>query len=85
MRIFVFCKNRIVLLEVENVWKSQWKGEMFFSHGTVHCKGVLIRIKNKKIDKDGRFIFIEAKVQEYPFLFVNLYAPNKTNEQLSFF
>ena len=28
--------------EVENVWKSQWKGEMFFSHGTVHSKGVLI-------------------------------------------
>ena len=79
--------------EVENVWKSQWKGEMFFSHGTVHSKGVLILIKNNlefelkssKIDKDGRFIFVEAKVQEYPFLFVNLYAPNKTNEQLTFF
>ena len=83
MRIFVFCKNRIVLLEVENVWKSQWKGEMFFSHGTVHSKGVLIRIKNNlefelkssKIDKDGRFIFIEAKVQEYPFLFVITFMP----------
>ena len=45
--------------EVENVWKSQWKGEMFFSHGTVHSKGVLILIKNNlefelkssKIDK----------------------------------
>ena len=42
-------------------------------------------LKSSKIDKDGRFIFIEAKVQEYPFLFVNLYAPNKTNEQLTFF
>ena len=79
--------------EVENIWKSQWKGETFFSHGTVHSKGVLILIKNNlefelkssKIDKDGRFIFIEAKVQDYPFLFVNLYAPNKTNEQLTFF
>ena len=46
---------------------------MFFSHGTVHSKGVLILIKNdlefelksSKIGKDGRFIFIEAKVQEY--------------------
>ena len=79
--------------EVESVWKSQWKGKMFFSHGTVHSKGVLILIKNNlkfelkssKIDNDGRFIFIEAKVQDYPFLFVNLYAPNKTNEQLTFF
>ena len=79
--------------EVESVWKSQWKGEMFFSHGTVDGKGVLILIKNSlefelkssKIDNDGRFIFIEAKVQDYPFLFVNLYAPNKKNEQLTFF
>ena len=93
MRIFVFCKESYSTPEVENVWKSQWKGEMFFSHGTVHSKGVLILIKNNlefelklsKIDKDGRFIFIEAKVQEYPFLFVNLSAPNKTNEQLTFF
>ena len=46
---------------------------MFFSHGTVHSKGVPILIKNNlefelkssKIDKDGRFIFMEVKVQEY--------------------
>ena len=32
--------------EVENVWKKQWKGEMFFSHGSQHSRGVLILIKN---------------------------------------
>ena len=32
--------------EVERIWKSQWKGQMFFSHGTEHSKGVLILIKN---------------------------------------
>lgn len=88
-----FLQELYSTLEVESVWKSQWKGEMFFSHGMVHSKGVLNLIKNNlefelkssKIDKDGRFIFIEAKAQDYPFLFVNLYAPNKTNEQLTFF
>ena len=30
--------------EVEKIWKSQWKGEMFFSHGMEHSKGVLILI-----------------------------------------
>ena len=30
--------------EVENVWKKQWKGEMYFSHGSVHSTGVLVLI-----------------------------------------
>ena len=79
--------------EVEKIWKSQWKGEMFFSHGTEHSKGFLIlfksslefELKSTKVDKNGRFIILEANVQDHPFLFVNLYAPNKTNEQSIFF
>ena len=56
--------------EVEKIWKSQWKGEMFFSHGTEHSRGVLILIKNSlefelktiKVDKNGCFIILEANV-----------------------
>ena len=33
--------------EVENIWKKQWKGDMFFSHGTGHSKGVLILVKEQ--------------------------------------
>ena len=67
---------------------------MFFSHGTEHSnKGVLILIKNSlefelkssKVDQNSRFIILEANVQDHPFLFVNLYAPNKTYEQSTFF
>ena len=51
--------------EVENIWKKQWKGEMFFSHGSEHSRGILILIKNSlefelisvRADKEGRFIF----------------------------
>jgi len=79
--------------EVEKIWKSQWKGEMFFLHGMEHSRGVLILIKNSlqfelktiKVDKNGHFIILEANVQDHPFLFVNLYTPNKTNEQSTFF
>ena len=79
--------------EVENVWKKQWKGEMFFSHGSEHSRGVLILIKNSlefelisvRSDKEGRFIFLEAFVQDQKFLFVNIYAPNKSSEQTLFF
>ena len=79
--------------EVENIWKKQWKGEMFFSHGSEHSRGVLILIKKSlefelisvRSDKEGRFIFLEALVQDQKFLFVNIYAPNKSSEQTLFF
>ena len=79
--------------EVENIWKKQWKGEMFFSHGSERSRGVLILIKNSlkfelisvRADKEGRFIFLEAFVQDQKFLFANIYAPNKLSEQTLFF
>ena len=45
--------------EVENAWKKQWKGDMFFSHGSVHSRGVLVLVKDqldlKWMSKDGLF------------------------------
>ena len=66
---------------------------MLFSHGTTHSKGVLILfssdlqidIKNVQGDSEGRYIFVEALVQDTPFLFVNLYAPTERCEQCPFF
>ena len=79
--------------EVENDWKKQWKGETYFSHGSVHSRGVLVLIKNSlefqiksmRQDKEGRFIFLEALVQDQKFLLVNIYASNKRSEQTYFF
>ena len=48
-------------------------------------KSLEFELKTVKVDKNGRFIILEANVQDHPFLFVNLYAPNKTNEQCTFF
>ena len=71
----------------------QWKGQMFFSHGSEHSRGVLILIKNSlefelksvRQNSQGRFVLVEASVQEQKFIFLNIYAPNKTNEQTIFF
>ena len=79
--------------EIENSWKMQWKGDMFFSHGSEHSRGVLILVKNSlefelksvRHDSQGRFLLLEAIVQDQKFVFLNIYAPNKTSEQIVFF
>ena len=63
---------------------------MIYSHGTNHSRGVLVLIsdqlqcelKTVKCDENGRFVFIEALIQESPYLLLNLYAPTKQNKQL---
>jgi exonuclease III len=79
--------------EIENQFKLQWRGKMLFAHGSNHSKGVLFRfsenlqidIRNVLGDSEGRYIFVEALVQDAPFLLVNLYAPTKNQEQCVFF
>ena len=79
--------------EIENQFKLQWPGKMLFVHGTNHSKGLVILfsenlqidIKNVLGHSEGRYIFVEALVQDAPFLLVNLYAPTKNQEQCVFF
>ena len=74
--------------EVEIIWKKQWKGDMFFSHGSSHSKGVLVllgdnldfNLKSVKVDELGRYILLEATIQDSTFLLLNVYAPNKCSE-----
>ena len=89
----IFLQETYSTVDVENIWKSQWKGDLYFAHGSEHSRGVLILIKERlnfelkscMHDNEGRFIILKANVQEQPFVFVNIYAPNKTSEQCTFF
>ena len=71
--------------EVENIWRKQWKGDMFFSHGSSHSRGVLILVRDQldfkllssRVDDQGRYILLhDAMIQDTPFLLINIYAPN---------
>ena len=71
--------------EIENSWKMQWKGDMFLSHGSEHSRVILILLKNslefelKSVwqDSQGRFILLEAIVQDQKFVFLIIYTSNK--------
>ena len=79
--------------EVVNIWKSQWRGDIFFSHGSEHSKGVMILLKENldyeikvhREDEQGRFVILKSLIQSQPFVFVNIYAPNKIKDQCVFF
>ena len=79
--------------EIVDEWKFQWHGNVYYSHGTNHSKGVLILVSDKlqfelrsvSQDSDGRYVLIDALIQGSPFLLLNIYSPNKTSEQCTFF
>ena len=81
--------------EVENIWKKQWRGDLYFSHGTCHSKGVLVLVKGnldfslQKVmtDPEGRYItcILDAIIQDSRYCLLNIYAPNKSREQIQFF
>ena len=89
----VFLQETYSTPDIENKWKFQWQGKMLFAHGTNHSRGVLIlfnnklhfEIKSEYIDNEGRYILVEATIQDSPFLLVSLYASTKSREQCKFF
>ena len=89
----VFLQETNSTIDVESIWKTQWQGKLYFSHGSNHSCGVMILVKddvdfklNSIISDDqGRFVIMEAEVQGSLFLFVNIYAPNSVQDQCCFY
>ena len=89
----IFLQETYSTKEVEDIWNTQYKGKVFYSHGTNHSCGVMILIKDdvefeyksSVLDTNGRYILIDATVEGSDFLLVNIYAPNKVQEQCEFF
>ena len=71
--------------EFVSEWNSQWGGKGFYANGTSNSRGVCILIKKgcdikvHKVhrDQEGRFIAIEALLEDQNVSIVNIYAPNQ--------
>ena len=71
--------------------KDEFKGELFFSHGKTNSCGVAIdytekrsfKLLKKKNDENGRFLILEAMIDDCVFILINLYNPNTGKEQVS--
>ena len=88
----IFLQETYSTAEVEDIWRTQWQGKLFFSHGTCHSCGVMVLVRGDldfnlisiRTDDEGRYIVLEAEVQGANFLLVNVYVPNKVQEQCRF-
>ena len=77
-------------LNDEKNWRKQWRGKLFFSHGTSNSTGVLVGFRegldyslNKEVkDNNGRILILDVEIQGKPYLIINLYADNDQAGQL---
>ena len=68
----IFLQETYSTLDVEDRWRLDWDGPMFFSHGSNHSRGVLVlfspRLKFTTdeilLDNDGRYILIKGELQK---------------------
>lgn len=69
---------------LEHLWKAEWGGQMYCSHGSSESRGVMIlfwraldyTVSNIYKDPQGRAIILEILIQKTSYLLVNVYAPN---------
>ena len=75
-------------------YKHLWGGKIFYNNSPLNNRrGVAILISKdcpynftvEKCDKEGRFLNISAKIEEVKYNFVNIYAPNRTQDRITFF
>ena len=100
--IFSYLKNQKCLfyllqetyseIKDEALWKDEWGGGIFFSHGTSHQKGVCILINpsydlpvaSHYSDQEGRIVIINLIIQKVKLSLCNIYAPNNPMQQNKF-
>ena len=75
------------------MWAAEWGGQIFYSHGSNHSKGVCVLIKPNsplhveivELDVNGRFIILCLKTPgEINLNVVTVYAPTDPREQIDF-
>ena len=77
-----------------NMLKNEWgEGMLFVSEGSTHSKGCIVLIRSgveitvneAEIDTKGRYILLNSKIFKEDVIICNIYAPNRENEQISFY
>ena len=83
--LFYFLQETYSETGDELFWKNEWVGEIYFSHGTRHSKGLCIlldpsieanKVKYFLSDNSGRIVLINLNYNGMELSLCNIYAPN---------
>ena len=71
--------------QIENIWKNEWGGQVYYAHGNSASRGVAIFIvknakilvKNVKTFDDGRMVMCDIEENDETITVAAIYAPNE--------
>ena len=92
-KVDIFLQETHSSAQKEKQWKAEWGGPIELAHGSTNARGVGIffrngfdcKISKKIVDPLGRYIALEAKINDEKYFLVNIYAPNKDSESAKFY
>ena len=78
--------------KIEQKWKEDFKGQVFFSHGKTNSYGVLTAIfwkrnffvNKQETDKQRRIFILDVFIIDSEYIQINLYNANTEKEQIVF-
>ena len=84
----LFLQESYSTSKVEQKWKEDFQGHVFFSHGKTDFCGVLtayfgketFNVKKQEIDKEGRILILHVSVNDSEYILINLYNVNTEKE-----
>ena len=79
-------------LQTMTQWKNEWGAELITCHGSSNSRGVAIMIQNGLdckihhtiLDPMGRYIILNADINDSTYVLINVYAPNKDKDHIEF-
>ena len=76
---------------MEQKWKEDFKGQVFFSHGKTNSCGFLTAffeketfffVKKQDTDQEGRILILDVSINDFEYILINLYNANTEKEQI---
>ena len=77
--------------KVEQKWKEDFRGHIFYSHGKTNSCGVLtayfgketFTVKKQETDKEGYILILDVSVNDFEYILINLYKTKTENKQIN--
>ena len=90
---FIFLQETHSKIDSEKCWRNEWGGEIIMAHGSSNSRGVAILVKkdvdctihSKILDPLGQFVIVKAEIRDKMYVLINIYAPKKDANIVSFF